>query len=360
MKFGVFDHVDCSGDMSQNLSNRLEVIEVYDRCGLHGYHVAEHHGTTLGCAPSPSLLLAAATQRTKRMKIGPLVYLLPLYEPLRLIEEICMLDHMSHGRLMLGIGRGASPYELGFYGIDAKESGTIFNEVKECLLKGLQDDILNFEGEHFRYDNVPMILKPVQKPHPELWYGVQGVESAVWAAANGINMVTLALDDGARTITDAYRGEWQRLGRDEKELPLMGVSRHIVVAPRDAEAKTLAREAYAHWLESFDSLWRQRGPSVRELVPSIGALYPDSWDELEAMGNGFAGNPDAVQEYLAREIERTGINYVVAWFAFGNLTVKNITRSVELFSSHVMPAIDRLTSSSNVAGKSDGLVTARE
>src|SRR5262245_2405902 len=96
MKFGVFDHMDDSGiSLSQQFENRMKLAEAYDRFGFYAYHLAEHHGTPLGLAPSPGLFMAALAQRTKRLRFGPLVYLLPLHDPLRLIEEICMLDHMS-------------------------------------------------------------------------------------------------------------------------------------------------------------------------------------------------------------------------------------------------------------------------
>lgn len=119
MKFGIFDHMDDSGaPLGEQYESRLQLIEAYDRGGFYAYHLAEHHGTPLGCAPSPSVFLAAVAERTKKLRFGPLVYLLPLYPPLRLIEEICMLDQMSGGRFELGVGRGVSPIEVGFYGVD--------------------------------------------------------------------------------------------------------------------------------------------------------------------------------------------------------------------------------------------------
>ena len=91
MKFGVFDHMDDAGiPLGQLYADRLQLVEAYDRAGLRGYHLAEHHSTPLGCAASPGLFLAAAAQRTKTLRFGPLVYLLPFYHPLRLIEEICI------------------------------------------------------------------------------------------------------------------------------------------------------------------------------------------------------------------------------------------------------------------------------
>jgi alkanesulfonate monooxygenase SsuD/methylene tetrahydromethanopterin reductase-like flavin-dependent oxidoreductase (luciferase family) len=104
MKVGVFDHMDRAGaDLGRQFEERLKLIELYDRAGFHAYHLAEHHATPLGMAPSPSVFLAAVAQRTKRLRFGPLVYTVNLYHPLRLIDEICMLDQMSGGRLELGI-----------------------------------------------------------------------------------------------------------------------------------------------------------------------------------------------------------------------------------------------------------------
>ncbi|MGV7123119.1 LLM class flavin-dependent oxidoreductase [Sphingopyxis sp. 550A] len=342
MKFGVFDHVDCSNvSLAEHLENRLKIAEVYDRCGIHGYHVAEHHSTPLGFAPSPGILLSAVAQRTSRLKLGPLVYLLPLYEPLRLIEEVAMLDSMSSGRFMLGVGRGVSPLELKFFNVDAAKSQAMYIEALECMMRGFRDDTLNFEGEYYSYKDVPMRVKPVQKPHPELWYGVLSPDSAEWAADNNVNIVTLALDADARRITDRYRAEWAKLGKSADSIPLMGVSRHVVVADTDEEAKAIARRAYLHWIDSFDRLWVENGTTVRKAVPPVAALYPETWDGLEAVGNGIAGSPETVRKFVLEEAERTGINYLVSWFAFGDMSVAEVTNSVELFSSEVMPAFDR-------------------
>src|SRR5580658_7035442 len=110
MLFGVFDHMDRSAtELAAQYEDRLTLIEAYDRAGFRGYHIAEHHCTPLGLSPSPSVFLAAASQRTGKIRLGTLVYTLSLYHPLRLLEEICMLDCLTGGRLDVGIGRGISP-----------------------------------------------------------------------------------------------------------------------------------------------------------------------------------------------------------------------------------------------------------
>jgi alkanesulfonate monooxygenase SsuD/methylene tetrahydromethanopterin reductase-like flavin-dependent oxidoreductase (luciferase family) len=119
IEFGLFDWIDRStAPLHQLCKERLQLLTAADQAGFFCYHLAEHHATPLGMAPLPALFLAAATQRTKRIRLGPLVYLLPLYDPLRLIEEVCMLDQLCEGRLELGVGRGVTPYELRYFGVD--------------------------------------------------------------------------------------------------------------------------------------------------------------------------------------------------------------------------------------------------
>jgi alkanesulfonate monooxygenase SsuD/methylene tetrahydromethanopterin reductase-like flavin-dependent oxidoreductase (luciferase family) len=123
VSFGVFDWIDRGTQpLSQLYEERLQLLAAADEAGFFCYHLAEHHATPLGMAPSPALFLTAATQRTRRIRLGPLVYLLPLYDPLRLIEEVAMLDQLSGGRLELGVGRGVSPYELRNFGVDPENS----------------------------------------------------------------------------------------------------------------------------------------------------------------------------------------------------------------------------------------------
>src|SRR5213083_2280622 len=125
--FGLFDWIDRrQGPLGQLYEERLQLLEAAEAAGFFCYHLAEHHATPLGMAPSPSVFLAAAAQRTRRIRLGPLVYLLPLYSPLRLIGEICMLDHLSYGRLEVGVGRGVSPFELKYHKVEHEESRDIF------------------------------------------------------------------------------------------------------------------------------------------------------------------------------------------------------------------------------------------
>ena len=204
MEFGVFDHLDRSDlPLHEFYEARLKLIEGYDRAGFHAYHVAEHHSTPLGMAPSPSVFLAAAMQRTKTLRRGTLVYALPLHHPLRMIEEICMLDHLSGGRFDMGFGRGSSPIELEYYGQNPEDAPRAFAEALDIVLRGLKEKVLNGETRSRRFRDVPMELTPLQRPHPPLWYGVHSTESAERAARLGFSIACNEPADVRRRISRA-------------------------------------------------------------------------------------------------------------------------------------------------------------
>ncbi len=334
MDFGIFDHLDRNDPpLSAFYEERLKLVELYDRMGFYGYHLAEHHATPLGMAPSPSVFLAAVAQRTRKLRFGPLVYILPLYHPLRLVEEICMLDQMSGGRLMLGVGRGISPYEVGYFGVDPGESQARYMETLDLVLTALRSPILAFEGRFHRFRDVPIELAPVQKPHPPLWYGVINPDATPWLAKNRVNILSHVAAPIMGTITSRYVSEFRAVHGRDAVLPRMGLGRHIVIAERRDDALALARRAYARWFESFTVLWKKHG------AKSVSASYPEDFDELRETGVGIAGSPAEVLDALLRQLAESGANYFVCCFAFGDLTFDEAQRSLQLFVDQLMPAM---------------------
>lgn len=334
LQLGVFDQNDATGlPLGQQYESRLKLVELYERAGFRTYHHSEHHATPLNMAPSPSVFLAAVAQRTRRLRFGPLVYTLPLHHPLRLAEEICVLDHMSGGRLEVGIGRGISPYEVAYWGLDPRTAPIQYREALDVLLRALAADELDFEGEFYRFRSVPIVMRPLQRPHPPLWCGVSTPESALWALGLGANIVVNAPADRAKSVLAAYRDGWTAAGRAGAELPLLGISRAVVIAETDAEALAVARRAWLRYHDSFHLLWKRHGTS-----PPF-AITPPSFDDVIATATGIAGSPATVAEALAVQVRESGCNYLVSRFAFGDLTLEESARSVELFRREVAPRL---------------------
>jgi alkanesulfonate monooxygenase SsuD/methylene tetrahydromethanopterin reductase-like flavin-dependent oxidoreductase (luciferase family) len=329
ISFGIFDHLDhAGGNLGQQYADRLEIAAACDAAGFRAYHVAEHHGTPHGLAAAPNLFLSAVAQRTKKLRLGPLVMLLNLYHPLRAFEEICMLDQMSGGRLDLGIGRGAVPLELSFFGVSAAEAQDRYREAAEIVLKAMGTNALTYRGRHFRISDVPITLAPVQKPHPPLWYGTTNPETARWAAENSINIASVGKSSEIRAVTDAYRAQWST--RPTQAMPLLGMVRMVVIAGSDGEARALAAPAYARWFKTFTFFSHTRNLPVPPNLPSSFA---------QAVDDGFClvGSPSTVHEALQRQVVEAGVTYVMCQLAFGDLPLSASLQTISAMRSTIVP-----------------------
>jgi alkanesulfonate monooxygenase SsuD/methylene tetrahydromethanopterin reductase-like flavin-dependent oxidoreductase (luciferase family) len=335
--FGLFDWIDWRDvPLAQLFEERLQILEAADAAGFERYHLAEHHATPLGMAPSPSVFLAAAAQRTRRIRLGPLVFLLPLYSPLRLIGEICMLDHLSRGRLDLGVGRGVSPYEVGYHGFDPARTRPMFEEALDVLVAGMTRERLTHKGEQYHYDDVPMALHPLQRPYPPLWYATSNVDSVPWAAAHNLNLVGLGPAEAFRPFVQKYREVWPQHRNDPGRLnphiasPRIGINRQVVVADTDEEAEAIVRAVHPRWAASFIKLWIDHGDTTYQHRVNV-----DNALQHETI---LCGSPARVREQVERLIEATGVDYVIGCFAWGDLTLAQSLRSLHLFAEQVMPA----------------------
>ena len=332
--FGIFDHLDSNGaPLGSFLNERLRLIELIEQEGFAAYHLAEHHSTPLGMASSPSVFLAAAMQRTSRIRLGPLVYVLPLYHPLRLYEEICMLDHLSNGRFMVGVGRGGALVEHQRYGIDPTAAPAMYHEAFAVLMHAFESDVVDFDGQFYKYKDYVVQAKPMQRPHPPIWYGAPNPEAVAWAAPRAVNVVSLGPALRARAISDRYRKEWSDLGRKPADLPAIGITRHIVVADTDAAAQAIAQAAYPRWRNAMDYLWRRSGVAF-----VLKEIYPTDFAALQDIGHGVAGSPATVRDYIARLQSEAGVNYVLCQMVFGDIKFDDASHSIRLFAREVMPA----------------------
>jgi alkanesulfonate monooxygenase SsuD/methylene tetrahydromethanopterin reductase-like flavin-dependent oxidoreductase (luciferase family) len=341
VRFGVFDWLDERPglELAALYDERLRVLEAADAAGFYCYHLAEHHWTPLSATPSPNLFLAAAAQRTHHIRLGPLVYLLPLYNPLRLIEEICMLDHLSHGRLDVGVGRGASPYELAPFGVEADESRDIFQEALAVILQGLATGAVNYEGRYYTFKDVRAVLRPFQRPYPPLWYPTNYPASIPWIGQHNLSTMFGSLFPSLEATREqfaiyhqqraAHHDDPDRLNAHVPD-PCYGIVRHVYVADSDAQAEQDARAAYAQWYESFGHLW------VIHHDPRL--LRRGTWEEFVAQGGIYYGAPATVRAQVQDALRRSGANYFVGAFAFGNLTADQSRRSLRLFADQVIPA----------------------
>lgn len=334
MKFGIFDQNDRSGlPLANQYEDRLALAELYDRLGFYCFHMSEHHGTSLSMTPSPSVWIAALTQRTKRLRLAPLVYLLPIYHPARLYEEICILDHLSGGRFEFGIGRGASPHELDALGIESAKAAKMYAEALEIIRRCFEQESVTVTGEFWSLQDYAVEMKPLQWPHPPMWYAVGSPDSAVWPARNGVNVVCGGPVSRVRATSDRYREERAAAGLQSSIEPLIGVNRYIVVGETDREAHEIGRKAWPAFYESFIKLWRKHG------TEPVNAKLPPTFDPLVEAGQAIAGSARTVADALSEQVSSGGLNYVIGSFMFGNMHHEDAAASIRRFAADVMPAV---------------------
>jgi alkanesulfonate monooxygenase SsuD/methylene tetrahydromethanopterin reductase-like flavin-dependent oxidoreductase (luciferase family) len=332
IEFGMFDWVDRGPNSVGDLyESRLKLIESADEAGFYGYHLAEHHSTPLGMAPSPSVFFAALAQRTKHIRFSPMAYLLPMYHPLRLIEEVCMLDHLSNGRMELGVSRGVSPYEIATYSVDPEKTREIFTEVLEIFRKGMCDEVLNYSGRHFEFRDVPMTIKPLQAPYPPLWYPSFSESGAEFAAREGMSFMSLGPPSLITKLMARYRECAADIGNGGTDTLKLGAMRQIYVAETDEQAHAVAKPAYEDWYHSITQLWHQNNDHA----------YDDffAWEPCLAGETILIGSIDTVRDQIQRLVAESGINYFVGSFAWGSLSPEESQRSLDLFTSKIAPHI---------------------
>jgi alkanesulfonate monooxygenase SsuD/methylene tetrahydromethanopterin reductase-like flavin-dependent oxidoreductase (luciferase family) len=341
LEFGLFDWIDIvpGADPAAVYDSRLALLAEADQGGFEVFHLAEHHGTPLGLAPSPAVFLAAAARTTSRIRLAATTFVVPLYDPLRLAEEIAMLDQLSHGRLEVGIGRGSSPFEAAMFGLSSDEAAERFHRLVPVILDALETGGFRRPGA----EPIPLHVSVRQRPHPPLWYPTSNPESVPRLGERGYHVLfgfgfvappLPVLREQSKIFFDNFRaarasGAPSYVPRGTT--PRFGIMRHVLVAPTDEEALALGRPAFAEHFTAFAHLWRRNG--------SDRFVDPVDLDELVADGRAFVGSPATVAAQITAALDGAEVNYMASAFSWGSLEHATTLRSLRLFRDEVIPAL---------------------
>lgn len=329
MRFGIFDQSEQPGGLALGAlyESRLTLAERAEDAGFTSYHKSEHHMIPLDHAPDPSVFLAALSQRTSRIRLASLVHILPFHHPLRLAEQLCMLDHLSGGRLEIGFGKGISAPEHRLWGLDADQAAALTDEsIRLVLAAFATDGCLDFEGEFHQFHDVPVEIHPQQQPHPPLWRpGRLEV-----AAELGVRTVVGGPTAHVHASVQRYR-ELLRPGIGGGHEPCIAAVRKFVVAPTDAEADAIGRRAWARYTHDLGLLFRRYDVDIPN-DPTVGGDY-DAARSVDAI---VVGEPRQIRDHID-ELGADGlVDYVIGGFAFGDVSHDEALRSLELFAEAVV------------------------
>lgn len=254
MKVGVlqfFGWRDRSIPLEDVYERALDRIDVMDRSGYDAVWLAEHHFSGYSVCPSVHLMAMHIAGRTKNLRIGTAVTLAAFYHPLRIAEEVALLDVLSGGRINWGAGRGFDPTEFAVFGVPPDESTARFREAVEIVLAAWSSERLTYDGQFFKYKDVEVLPKPRQRPHPPAWVAASSLGAVEWAASRGLSILMdphSSHGEIARKLSHYYRG-LDEAGYDNRprEIP---TARLMALAETDAEAAAVA-ERGAKWTGAY-------------------------------------------------------------------------------------------------------------
>jgi alkanesulfonate monooxygenase SsuD/methylene tetrahydromethanopterin reductase-like flavin-dependent oxidoreductase (luciferase family) len=343
IEFGIFDHVTRPPGVALEAlyEGRIELLRKADAAGFRGYHLAEHHGHPLSATPSQVPFLTAVARETERLRLGLLVACLPLHHPIRLAEEICMLDQLSGGRVDLGVGRGISPFEHRLFGHDPDESRERFAELLPLVIRGLETGRMDASGcAHYDFPEIELPVEPVQRPYPPLW----AAGNVELAARNGMNFVFGA------PVTAELRRRYDELWAEGRRAPhplnphvtapLVGSSQYLCIADTDEEARAIGERALRVLAGFLGRSIGREPPHLQD--PSRPEPPTPLVKAIQSGGAGgvlVCGSPETVRERFVRYAAEGHANYIVVNVPFGDMTHAEAERTLDAFIAEVMPAI---------------------
>jgi alkanesulfonate monooxygenase SsuD/methylene tetrahydromethanopterin reductase-like flavin-dependent oxidoreductase (luciferase family) len=322
--FSVQDHHPThSRTVSQFYEQILVQAELADRLGYDTFWVAEHHFHEYGVVPNPAVLLAALAQRTKRLRLGSAISILTFHNPLTVAESYAMVDVLSAGRLMYGVGSGYLSHEFAGYGIDPVDKRDRFDDTLAAVKQLLTGERVSYSGTFHSFENVKLNIKPLQQPIP-IFVAMLRKEGAYHIGKQGNNLLCVPyvsvqkFDEIAEIVSEFRRGRTDAgITSGDGDL---AVALHCHVAESDEKAREIAEKPFNLYVDT------------RIYAPK--STYDD------AMRNGFHlfGSPVTVANKLV-QLKKMGVNHVMALQNFGSLEQDHVLSSMTLLMNKVMPMV---------------------
>lgn len=358
LEFALWDAVsDASGDavIADVYDDHIRLAQRLEELGFHSYFVIEHQNSPVGRITAPSVYLTAVARATSKLRVGAMIWQLPFYNPLRLAEEVAMLDQLSRGRVEFGTGVGVHEHEFIRWGVDFYQRTAMSQEVLELVKMAWTQDEVTYEGKYFRFDEALPNPKPFQKPYPPIWAAVHSDASVEYAARNNYHMAkNLDTDDVCAGKFDLFRKVWRECGH-AGPMPRIFLMRSVHVAETDEKAHEEARQYLATGegprfgsgpIANTRIGWgtNQRGMGrdseiehnkARGITSTQAAM---SYEFNIEQGLALIGSPETVIRQLQEGHQRLGYDLFCTSHQIGRMPRDLVRNSVELFGKEVIPA----------------------
>jgi probable F420-dependent oxidoreductase len=324
LKFGI---IPIEG--GQFYREALEEVVRAEELGFESVWMEEHHGVKDHYWPSPLTVLAGFATRTSRVLLGTDILVMPFYHPVRLAEDVALLDVISGGRFILGTAIGYKPDEFALYGTPLEKRGARFEEGLKLMRTLWTEEPATFKGQYYQLENSRIEPKPFTKPHPPVWIGGWGKLTLKRAATLGQNWIPGPTADLARLQDGKQQFLTHRSAAGLTAPTEWPLTRDVIIADTDNEARELAeRHIMVSYRHEYAGGWRH---------PFIDASIATDLDGL--MRDRFLiGGPDQVIAGIARFVEVYGMTHLICRLFFPGMPHAHIMRELDLLAREVMPA----------------------
>jgi len=321
--------------------------ELAETLGYDTFFCAEHHFHEYGVVPDPAVMLSALAQRTKTMRFGTMIFLLPFYNPIRLAQDTAMLDQLSRGRLEFGAGIGVLEHEFTRWNLPFYERRDMAEEALAIIRKAWTEESVTYEGKYWKFEEAFARPKPYQKPHPPIWFACHSKRSFEYAAAQNFNVSqNLDLDTVIAEKFAMWRRLWKEAGH-KGPMPRTFLTREVHVAETDEQAIEEAApyivQAYALGIERLQrtrvgAKGTEDTPTNREIL----RIFEGATTGIKFwLDNGLAhiGSPETVAKQLEKAHELIGFDVYCGRHRFGEMPSHLVEKSIRLFGEKVLPAL---------------------
>ena len=352
MRFGIFYELQLPkpwGPHSERdlYQNALDQLELADRLGFdYAWEVEHHFLEEYSHSPAPEVFLGAASQRTKRIRLGHGIIQLTTNHPARVAERVAALDLLSDGRVEFGIGEGASITELGPFDRSMEEKRAVWEDAVRCILPMMQEEGWEYEGPHFQFPLRNVLPKPLQRPHPPLWVACSQLETIEMAGRRGMGALGFQFlsADAAHAWVHAYYNSFvkrQERLTEYQANPNIALVSYFMCAETDEEAR---RRAEGVTFFQFSLAYYSGAKGRERAAPGTVSLWDEykTWKRANpdaagrALSGGLIGSPETLRRKL-RKFEASNIDQIILLNQAGNNTHEHICESLELFAREVMP-----------------------
>lgn len=324
-------------------SETLEELALADRLGFHGAWLVEHHFMRgYSHSSKPDLFLAAAAQRTQRLRLGLAVIPLPYHHPLHVAERVATLDILSGGRLEVGIGRGFSPPEYQAFGVSMADSRALVEESLAILRASFAPAPVSFAGRHYRIENADILPRALQRPHPPLWTAAVSPQTFDWAADEGLGVLAGPFKPWFMIEQDVrrYRERWH-----STDAPRVAMTAGVLCLRDGRRARRLAAPALS-WF--YTELLRRTMPVLEQLYPSYEHFHRFGRLQrllklsarpklLELAGMTIVGTPAECVDRITR-LRDAGVTHLLCSVGAGGLESALVRESLACMAEEVLPA----------------------